>query len=163
MLTPDIYFMFRGLQGGVWLGAWRWRAEERDPGCPGAWPTTLQIPISFCVMAAPIAADSAGHMMLIIPASLGSNKVSAVREGAVDACSNSLIAILDMTAAISVRSGPPVRDFEHEDWTRLRGGVTRSTWFHNHAVRSITALHKKVSSAYAIFGHTVPLAEHNGH
>eukprot|EP00967_Tisochrysis_lutea_P017043 scaffold19263_cov19-Tisochrysis_lutea.AAC.1 len=47
MLTPDIYFMFRGLQGGVWLGAWRWRAEERDPGCPGAWPTTLQIPISF--------------------------------------------------------------------------------------------------------------------
>eukprot|EP00983_Pelagomonas_calceolata_P050328 1141928-Pelagomonas_calceolata.AAC.2 len=38
---------------------------------------------------------------------------------AVSACSNFLFASLGMTAAISVRSCPPDRVFEHEDWTRL--------------------------------------------
>eukprot|EP00983_Pelagomonas_calceolata_P037623 1136432-Pelagomonas_calceolata.AAC.1 len=44
----------------------------------------------------------------------------AVSERAVDACSNFLFIILDMTATISVRPGPPDRDFEHEG-TILKG------------------------------------------
>eukprot|EP00983_Pelagomonas_calceolata_P012187 389989-Pelagomonas_calceolata.AAC.1 len=43
----------------------------------------------------------------------------AVSKRAVDACSNFLFAMLDMTATISVRQCPPVWDFDHEGWTRL--------------------------------------------
>eukprot|EP00983_Pelagomonas_calceolata_P070331 1150750-Pelagomonas_calceolata.AAC.2 len=49
-------------------------------------------------------------------------KTFAVSERAVDAYSNFLFAILDMTAIIRVRPCPPVRDFEHEGWTRLDRG-----------------------------------------
>eukprot|EP00983_Pelagomonas_calceolata_P037683 1136465-Pelagomonas_calceolata.AAC.2 len=35
------------------------------------------------------------------------------------ACSSSLFAILDMTATISIRSGPPIINFESEGWTGL--------------------------------------------
>eukprot|EP00983_Pelagomonas_calceolata_P065946 1148802-Pelagomonas_calceolata.AAC.1 len=47
------------------------------------------------------------------------NNVFAISERAVDACSNFLITILDMTATISVCPCPPVRDFERVGWTRL--------------------------------------------
>eukprot|EP00983_Pelagomonas_calceolata_P107986 1159404-Pelagomonas_calceolata.AAC.13 len=38
----------------------------------------------------------------------------AVSKRAVGACSKFLFTILGMTAAVSVRPGPPVRSFEHE-------------------------------------------------
>eukprot|EP00983_Pelagomonas_calceolata_P066089 1148863-Pelagomonas_calceolata.AAC.5 len=41
------YGMSRGLLGVALLGAWRWRAGEGESGRPGAWRTTLQIPISY--------------------------------------------------------------------------------------------------------------------
>eukprot|EP00983_Pelagomonas_calceolata_P068274 1149851-Pelagomonas_calceolata.AAC.1 len=50
---------------------------------------------------------------------VGLNTLSAISERAVDACPNFLFAILDMTAAISERPCPPVRDFEYEGWVRL--------------------------------------------
>eukprot|EP00983_Pelagomonas_calceolata_P023672 745112-Pelagomonas_calceolata.AAC.1 len=77
-------------------------------------------------MAAAIAANSARHMVtntvLVIPALLGSAKCFAVCERAVNACSNLLFAILDITATINLRPCPPVGDFEHEGWTRLVRG-----------------------------------------
>eukprot|EP00983_Pelagomonas_calceolata_P123643 1161029-Pelagomonas_calceolata.AAC.1 len=37
----------RGHLGGGLLGAWRWRAGEKESERPGAWRATLQIPISY--------------------------------------------------------------------------------------------------------------------
>eukprot|EP00983_Pelagomonas_calceolata_P064875 1148333-Pelagomonas_calceolata.AAC.1 len=69
-------------------------------------------------MAAAIAAYSARHMVLEIPAPLGSTKIFAVSEKALDTCSNFLCTILDMTTSISVHPGAPVRDLGREDGTR---------------------------------------------
>eukprot|EP00983_Pelagomonas_calceolata_P037493 1136352-Pelagomonas_calceolata.AAC.1 len=70
-------------------------------------------------MAAAIAANSAQHFVLVIPAPFGSPIVFAVSERAVNDCSKFLLANLNMTAAISVCPCPPVRDFVQEDWNRL--------------------------------------------
>eukprot|EP00983_Pelagomonas_calceolata_P046030 1139977-Pelagomonas_calceolata.AAC.3 len=45
-------FIFKGLPegGGGLLGVRFWRAGERESGCVGAWPTTLQIPISSTLL-----------------------------------------------------------------------------------------------------------------
>eukprot|EP00983_Pelagomonas_calceolata_P076306 1153372-Pelagomonas_calceolata.AAC.2 len=79
----------------------------------------------------------------------------------IDACSNLLYTIQDMTAAISVRLGSPIGDFEHEGKgdalapksrespppqslkTKVLMGVWRltgSTWLQNLAVRSVFVL-----------------------
>eukprot|EP00983_Pelagomonas_calceolata_P048846 1141245-Pelagomonas_calceolata.AAC.1 len=44
--TPDMLSIFKGLLGGSLLGARRWRMGEGKFGRPGAWRTTLSIPIS---------------------------------------------------------------------------------------------------------------------
>eukprot|EP00983_Pelagomonas_calceolata_P034350 1076282-Pelagomonas_calceolata.AAC.1 len=48
LLTPlaGMLFNFKMLLGGSLLGARRWRMGEGESGRPGAWRTTLLIPIS---------------------------------------------------------------------------------------------------------------------
>eukprot|EP00983_Pelagomonas_calceolata_P045168 1139593-Pelagomonas_calceolata.AAC.1 len=52
------------------------------------------------------------------------NSAGACARGprAVDAYSNSLYAILNLTATISVSTCPPVRDFEHEEGKKNYAG-----------------------------------------
>eukprot|EP00983_Pelagomonas_calceolata_P072692 1151824-Pelagomonas_calceolata.AAC.3 len=72
-----------------------------------------------CVIAAAIAANSALTYGVCHSTTVGLNTIFAVSERVVDACSNFLFAILNMTAAISACPCPSVRDFGHEGWTRL--------------------------------------------
>eukprot|EP00983_Pelagomonas_calceolata_P079089 1154527-Pelagomonas_calceolata.AAC.3 len=81
-----------------------------------------------CVMAAAIAAYSAQHMLVIPGPQDPTMFLLSVRGQKTPApifclpISNFLFANLNMTAAISVRPGPPVRDFKREGWTRLVRG-----------------------------------------
>eukprot|EP00983_Pelagomonas_calceolata_P065357 1148559-Pelagomonas_calceolata.AAC.1 len=44
--NKGMHFIFRGFLGAGLLGAWQWGAGEGESRRPGAWRTSLQIPIS---------------------------------------------------------------------------------------------------------------------